>query len=421
MLLCRDCLRVTALDAGTAAPGRCPACGGTRQVANAELDRLSIAHIDCDAFYASIEKRDDPDLADKPVIVGGGKRGVVAAACYVARIYGVRSAMPMFKALRACPDAVAIRPNMEKYAAAGREVRALMLEATPLVEPISIDEAFLDLAGTTRLHGRPAAATLAHLVKRIENEIGVTASIGLSYNKFLAKIASDLDKPRGFTLIGRAETADFLDPQPVGIIWGVGKALCAKLERDGIRTLHDLKRHEKIELQGRYGAMGARLYHFARGQDDRQVEPDGKTKSISSETTFEADICNAEALKAELWPLCEKVARRMKAKGYAGRMVTLKLKTGGFKTVTRSRTLTDPTQFAETLYRTGAPILDTEADGRAFRLIGIGCSDLTDPGAADPIDLADPEFGKRAKVERAMDAVRTKLGDTAVRKGRGWR
>jgi DNA polymerase-4 len=419
--LCRDCLDMRDVPPEHAGSRRCPACGSPRIVAHPEARSLSIAHIDCDAFYASVEKRDDPSLADKPVIVGGGRRGVVSAACYVARIYGVRSAMPMFKALKACPDAVVIRPNMEKYAAAGREVRALMLETTPLVEPLSIDEAFLDLTGTERLHGRPPIATLAALVLRIEKEIGVTASIGLSYNKSLAKIASDLDKPRGLAMIGRAEAVDFLDPKPVSIIWGVGKALRGKLEKDGIATLHDLKRLDLFELQARYGAMGKRLYHFARGEDDRRVNPEGETKSISSETTFDTDILDAAELKARLWPLCETVSRRMKAKGFSGRTVTIKLKTKDFKTVTRARTLPDPTQLAETLYRTAAPILDKEADGRAYRLIGVGVSELTDPDQADPIDLADPDAGKRAKIERAMDAVRAKLGDAAVKKGRGWR
>lgn len=417
--MCRDCLDVRDCPPA-AATSRCPACGSPRVITHAELTSLSIAHIDCDAFYASVEKRDDPSLADKPVIIGGGRRGVVSAACYVARIYGVRSAMPMFKALKACPNAVVIRPNMEKYGAAGREVRALMLETTPLVEPISIDEAFLDLTGTERLHGRPPVATLAALVLRIEREVGVTASIGLSYNKSLAKIASDLDKPRGLAMIGRAEAVDFLDSKPVGIIWGVGKALRGKLEKDGIATLHDLKRLDLFELQARYGAMGKRLYHFARGEDDRRVNPEGETKSISAETTFDTDILDAATLKTRLWPLCEKVSRRMKAKGFAGRTVTVKLKTKDFKTVTRARTLPDPTQLAETLFRTAAPILEKEADGRAFRLIGVGVAELTDPDHADPLDLADPDAGKRAKIERAMDEVRAKLGDTAVKKGRGW-
>lgn len=421
LLLCRDCFHTDRLASEAPHPPNCPMCQSTRLVIHPELGGLSVAHIDCDAFYASVEKRDNPELADKPVIVGGGKRGVVSAACYVARIYGVRSAMPMFKALKACPDAVVIRPNMDKYSAAGKEVRNLMLEATPMVEPISIDEAFLDLSGTERLHHQPPAATLAQLVKRIETEIGVTASIGLSYNKFLAKIASDLDKPRGFAVIGEAEGVSFLASKPVGIIWGVGKALRSKLEKDGLHTVGDLKKFDKFELMARYGAMGKRLYHFARGEDDRSVSPEGETKSISSETTFNEDIADAETLKAELWPLCETVARRMKAKEFAGRTVTVKLKTKDFKTITRSRTLPNPTQLAETLYRTGAPILEKEANGRAFRLIGIGASELTNPDQADPLDLADPDSEKRAQVERAIDQVRAKLGKDILKKGRGWR
>lgn len=419
--LCRDCLQVGDGVGRDPPPDRCPNCGSPRLKAHPELHDLSIAHIDCDAFYASVEKRDAPELADKPVIVGGGRRGVVSAACYIARIYGVRSAMPMFKALKACPNAVVIKPNMEKYTRVGREIREMMRALTPLVQPLSVDEAFLDLTGTQRLHGRSPAASLACLVKQIEEEIGVSASIGLSYNKSLAKIASDLDKPRGFAVIGKTEAVTFLTPKPVGIIWGVGKALQKKLEADGILTLGDLQEFDKLTLMARYGAMGKRLHSFCRGIDDRPVEPDGETKSISSETTFEEDLTDAKDLEAALWPLCERVARRMKDQGYSGRTVTLKLKTADFRTVTRSRTLSNPTQLAEKLFRTALPLLANAMNGGAFRLIGIGVSELGDPDHADPIDLADPDGGKRADIERAIDAVRTKLGPNAVKKGRGLR
>jgi DNA polymerase-4 len=387
-----------------------------------ELDGLAIAHIDCDAFYASVEKRDDPSLADKPVIIGGGTRGVVSAACYVARMYGVRSAMPMFKALAACPDAVVIRPNMAKYSAVGREVRALMLAATPLVEPISIDEAFLDLTGTEALHGSSPAMTLARLVGDIEREIGVTASVGLSYNKFLAKVASDLDKPRGFAVIGRAEARDFLAPKPVGMIWGVGKALERKLAGDGVFTIGQLQGLDEARLSSRYGSMGRRLFRFARGEDDRKVEPGSETKSVSAETTFNSDIASAETLNRALWPLCETVSRRMKAQGLAGYCVTLKLKTAGFQTITRSRSLPTPTQLAETLYQAGGPLLEKAADGRRFRLIGIGLSDLVDAGQADTPDLFDRAGQERRRtVETTMDGLRAKLGEGAIFKGRGLR
>ncbi|MDH5558187.1 MAG: DNA polymerase IV, partial [Alphaproteobacteria bacterium] len=331
--------------------GRCPKCGSPRLISHPELHSLTIAHIDCDAFYASVEKRDNPALANRPVIVGGGRRGVVAAACYVARVYGVRSAMPMFKALQACPDAVVIRPDMAKYSAAGRQVRELMLGVTPLVEPLSIDEAFLDLGGTEKVHGGSPARTLARLILEIEQKIGVSASIGLSHNKFLAKTASDLDKPRGFAVIGKAETMDFLAPRPVGAIYGVGRALEARLRHDGIATIGELRQVEETVLYRRYGAMGQRLYKLSRGIDDRKVDPSEQIKSISSETTFMEDIADLATLSREVWPLCEKVAQRLKKTGLAGKRVTLKLKTADFKQLTRSRTMDVPLRPAEEIYR----------------------------------------------------------------------
>ncbi|TGW06427.1 DNA polymerase IV, partial [Mesorhizobium sp. M2D.F.Ca.ET.145.01.1.1] len=259
--------------------------GSPRLARHPELYRLHLAHIDCDAFYAAIEKRDNPALKDKPLIIGGGKRGVVSTACYIARIRGVRSAMPMFKALEACPEAVVIAPNMEKYVRVGHEVRAMMQALTPLVEPLSIDEAFLDLAGTERLHGLPPAVVLARFALAVEKEIGITVSAGLSYCKFLAKIASDFRKPRGFSVIGEAEAVGFLATQPVTMIWGVGKAFNATLEQDGIRTIGQLQKMERSDLMRRYGVMGERLYRLSRGEDVRRVDPDQDAKSVSAETT----------------------------------------------------------------------------------------------------------------------------------------
>lgn len=415
--LCRDC---AASLPSRPANGRCPGCGSPRLTIHDELHELSIAHLDCDAFYATVEKRDKPELADKPVIVGGGVRGVVTAACYVARLYGVRSAMPMFKALAACPGAVVIKPDMRKYVEVGRQVRALMESVTPLVEPISIDEAFLDLSGTALLHHGSPAQTCARLVRRIEAEIGIAASVGLSYNKFLAKLASDLDKPRGFAVIGRAEAPSFLAVRPVGDIWGVGKVFQGTLAADEIRTIADLLRHEEMELMRRYGVIGRRLYQFARGLDDRGVDPRGETKSISSETTFDRDIGDLESLKAILWPLCEKVADRLKAKGLAGRSVTLKLKTADFRILTRSRRLGSPTQLSETLYETAVPMLAAETTGPRYRLIGIGAAELRPEAEADPPDLLDPDTGRRKKIDQAIDAVRAKLGRGAIVRGRGF-
>jgi DNA polymerase IV len=413
--LCRDCL--TEFDSMIEG-ARCPTCGSPRLRQHAELGTLSIAHIDCDAFYASVEKRDNPAIRDKPVIVGGGHRGVVSAACYVARLYGVRSAMPMFQAMKACPDAVIIRPDMAKYSAVGQQIRAIMQDYTPLVEPLSIDEAYLDLNGTQALHKGSPARTLALIVKRIETEAGVSASIGLSYNKFLAKVASDLDKPRGFAAIGAEEAPAFLAPRPVGTIWGVGKALRDKLRRDGVTTVGHLQRMAEPDLVSRYGSIGRRLYHFSRGHDDRKVSPSSAPKSISAETTFAEDIYNLDALCKRLWPLCETVSRRLKNRKLAGRSITLKLKRADFRQVTRSRTLTMPTQLAEIIYRTGVAMLEKETNGPAYRLIGIGVADILDAEEGDLPDLLSGETGKLSRVERAIDDVRARMGENSIGKGR---
>lgn len=414
--LCREC----AHPLEQAAPaGRCPKCGSPRLITHDELDSLTIAHIDCDAFFASVEKRDNPELKDKPVIVGGGSnRGVVAACCYIARIKGVHSAMPMYRALKACPDAVVIRSNKDKYSEVGQQIKALMRDTTPLVESLSIDEAFLDLSGTEKLHGGSPAATLIKLIRRIENEIGITASVGLSYNKFLAKTASDLDKPRGFAIIGEAEALDFLAPRPVGSIWGVGKSLRGKLERDGLMTISQLREMPEDELVKRYGVIGQRLSHLSHGRDTRIVTTGSAAKSISTETTFTKDIRDFESLLHRLWPLCEKVSEQLKHKDLAARTITMKLKTSGFKSLTRSRTLSQPTQFAEIIYREAKKLLEPEATGAAYRLIGIGTSQFADPADADQSDLLDNSTEAIAKIENAMDSVRKKFGGPAIQKGR---
>ncbi len=383
-ILCRNCIADLAEAPNE---GRCPKCGSPRLVSHPELHDLTIAHIDCDAFYASVEKRDNPALADKPVIIGGGQRGVVATACYVARLYGIRSAMPMFKARQACPEAVVIRPNMAKYKQVGEGIRGLMRELTPLVQPLSIDEAFLDLTDTVHDSDSSAAMRLASLVLRIEERIGVSASIGLSYNKFLAKIASDLDKPRGFAVIGQAEACEFLADRPATILWGVGKSLASKLRRDGIAKIGQLQGMEERELVTRYGSIGQRLYQFSRGEDTRKVEPYSQTKSISAETTFRSDIADLTALVEQIAPLCETVARRLESKDLAGRGVTIKLKQSDFRLLTRTRRLPNPTQQADAIFQAAKNLLEAEADGRTFRLIGVGVGDLTDTSEADPPDL----------------------------------
>ena len=409
---CRDCLAEQKAETC-----RCVACGSPRLVRHKELYELTLAHIDCDAFYAAIEKRDNPELADKPVIIGGGKRGVVSTACYIARIHGVRSAMPMFKALEACPQAVVIRPDMEKYVKVGREVRTLMQELTPLVQPLSIDEAFLELGGTERLHHDPPARTLAKFVQRIEKEIGITISVGLSYCKFLAKVASDLQKPRGFSVIGREEAVSFLAPRPVTTIWGVGKAFAATLEADGIRTIGQLQTMEENDLMRRYGSMGHRLARLSRGIDDREVHLNDAAKSVSSETTFFDDISRHDELVPILRSLSEKVSWRLKKDDIAGQTVVLKMKTADFKLRTRNRKLEDPTRLADRIFRTGLDLLEKETDGTKFRLIGIGVTDLCDPARADPPDLIDEQSGRRAAAEAAMDKLRDKFGKGTVQTG----
>lgn len=414
--LCRDCL--TTFDAGA----RCPACRSPRVLTHPELFDLSIAHMDCDAFYASVEKRDNPELADKAVIVGGGTRGVVSTCCYIARISGVRSAMPMFQALKLCPQAVVVKPRMAAYVAESRKIRAMMEELTPDIEPLSLDEAFMDLSGTARLHGAPPAVMLARLVRRMERELGLTGSIGLSHNKFLAKIASDLDKPKGFSVVGKAETQAFLKPKPVRIIWGVGTATQAALEAAGIRTIADLLRWDRVDLVARFGSMGERLFHLARGEDRRRVSRDEKAKSISKETTFNEDTGDADILDGHLWRLAEQVADRAKAKGLAGRTVTVKLKHKDFQTVTRRHGLGDATQMADRIYRAARELFDTAGTKGPFRLIGVGISDLVGEDQADLSgDLLDPDAGKRAKAERAADAIRAKFGHDAIIKGRALR
>ena len=412
--LCRDC--GSRPDATRKA---CPACGSSRIVRHPELHDLAIAHLDCDAFYAAIEKRDRPELRDRPVIVGGHHRGVVAACCYLARTSGVRSAMPMFKALEACPEAAVVRPDMKKYAAVGREVRAMMTSLTPLVEPLSIDEAFMDLSGTKSLHRASPATTLAALARRVEAELAITLSIGLSYNKFLAKIASDLDKPRGFAAIGRAEARSFLAARPVGLLWGVGPVMERRLARDGITRIGELAGIGEDELAARYGKLGRRLWSCARGVDDRPVDPNRWAKSVSSEITLEEDIADAERLRPILWKLAETLARRLRKAGLAAGGVTLKLKTARFRTVTRSRRLHATTRSADRMFRVAEPLLAREADGRALRLIGVGAYDLVADVRAPQAGLFDAGAGD-GNLDDVLDALRDRFGDDAVVRGRGF-
>ena len=411
--ICRDCGSVVLKN-------NCQACQSSRIISHAEILSLSIAHVDCDAFYCSVEKRDNPELANKPVIVGGGQRGVVSAACYHARIYGVHSAMPMFKALKLCPHAVVVRGDMNKYAREGAKIRGMMEDLTPLVEPLSIDEAFLDLSGTERIHNQSPAQSLISLQNKILKNVGVTVSVGLSYNKFLAKTASDLDKPNGFAIIGRTEALDFLADKPVGFIYGVGPAFTRSLKKSGILTIADVRRQSDKSMAEKFGDMGLHLAKLARAEDYRPVKSTSKRKSVSAENTFNEDISDIEVLKDKLWQVCLKTADRSKAKNLAGTVVTFKLKTQQFETITRRRTLPQPVQLADVIFRTCLPLLEKEANGRKFRLIGSGISGLTSP-VGDSGDLLDPDAIKRGMAERASDKARAKFGRDAVMTGRGFK
>jgi DNA polymerase-4 len=412
---CRDCLaRLTAWQA------KCPECGSARVVSHTRLFDLTVAHIDCDAFYAAIEKRDRPDLTGQPVIVGGGKRGVVSTCCYIARTYGVRSAMPMFKALKACPDAVVIKPRMDLYVEEGRRIREMMQRLTPMVEPVSIDEAYLDLAGTEALHGAPPAIMLMKLQKQVEDELRLTISVGLAGNKFLAKTASEADKPRGFFVLSPEEAPDYLAPKSVRVIGGVGAQFEKKLMADGIRTVGDIQKIDMKTLVRRYGETGLWLHNCAFGRHDRKVDPDGERKSVSSETTFNEDISDPKRLEDILWRLSERTADRAKDSGVEGRVVTLKLKTHDFRSFTRRVSLGEATQLAQVIFRAAKPMLARETKGMRYRLLGVGISDLVE-AKGDAIDLADPRSLKRAKAERASDKARDKFGDEAVMTGRGVR
>ena len=407
--LCRDC--------GASPAGAACTCGSRRIVRHPELLTLGIAHVDCDAFFASVEKRDRPELAGRPVLVGGGTRGVVTAACYVARLSGVRSAWPMFKALKACPDAVVIRPDFTKYAAAAWQIRALMGTLTPLVMPLSIDEAVLDLRGTEALHGMPPAAALARFARLVESEVGITISIGLAPNRLLAKLAAGRDKPRGFAVLG-SDAAAVLASEPVRTLPGIGPALERRLVARGITHLMHLQALDDRAALA-LGKDGPSLVRRARGQDDRPVQLGGETKSVSAETTFDTDVTDLPTLERHLWRMAEKLARRLREKDLAAGGVVLKLKTARFTSRTRAQRLPGATALPDRLFDAARALLAREADGTAFRLVGLGASPLANAQDADRPDLADPGVARQVAAQRAVDTLRGRFGESVIGKGRG--
>ena len=384
--ICRDC------EKGFVSPDldRCPFCTSPRLVQHPELHILAIAHLDCDAFFAAVEKRDDPTLTDKPLIIGGGKRGVVSTCCYIARQSGVHSAMPMFQALSACPDAIVLKPNIAKYRKVGEQVRALMREVTTRIEPISIDEAYLDLQHLLECSEISPALSLVRLTNNLEEKLGISASIGLAPNKFLAKLASDFDKPRGFSVIGKNERLSVLGPLPVRKINGVGPVLATKLAKAGITTIGQLQNREKEELVARFGTIGHSLANFSKGQDPRPVKQRSERKSISTETTFGTDIDDFPTLNKTLKLLSESITARLKNSGTAARTVVLKMKTSDFQNLTRTATLAYATQKPDLIYETALHLLSKEmAQNRKFRLIGIGLGKLKASAEGDPPHLQD--------------------------------
>ncbi len=409
---CRDC------DTELQASALCPACGGARIVRHPELFSLAIAHVDCDAFYASVEKRDRPELADQPVIIGGGTRGVVTTCCYVARLYGVRSAMPMFKALALCPKAVIIRPDMAKYVEISHRVRELMDNLTPLVRPLSIDEAVMDLSGTEALHGCPPAITLNRFARQVERALGITVSIGLSHNRLLAKLAAERGKPRGFYVFG-AEAAATLASEPVSLLPGIGPAQAKRLSALGLTRVGQLAGLTDRAARQKLGDEGPAMAARARGEDVRAVHTDRVSKSVSAETTFDGDIAAQTELEPYLWQLCEKLGRRLRAEQVAAAGIVLKLKTADFLSRTRALRLANPTQLPESLFEFAKTLLAREADGTEFRLIGIGASPLADQALADQGDLADTATPRRAARQAAIDNLRIRFGNQIVTRGVG--
>ncbi len=417
-MLCRSCGR-NGFVGGEGPPTSCPHCNGEDVRWHEELFDLCIAHVDCDAFYASVEKRDNSQLVDKPVIVGGQKRGVVAAACYLARQYGVRSAMPTWVALKRCPDAIVVRPRMAHYVKISRQIRQKMLELTPLVQPISIDEAFLDLAGTEALHGCSPAMALVRMQKQIREEIGITVSIGLAPNKSLAKMASDRDKPDGFFTVGQLEAKSWLAPQPVSVLFGLGKSAASRLNAAGYKTCGDLFEANIRQLTGILGKQAKQIQNLAAGIDTRSVTTERVAKSISSETTFSADLGTFSDLEAELEVLCSKVSAQLKNARIAGGRITLKLKRPDYQILTRSQTLQSRTDKKHLLFNAARKLLFAEVKPeRSFRLIGFGVDQL---GVPEPPSLLDIEGGfsdRQNKLEAAMDQVQHRLGENALQTGR---
>jgi DNA polymerase-4 len=381
-----------------------------------------ILHVDMDCFYAAIEMRDDPSLVGKPVIVGGTAdgRGVVAAANYEARKFGVHSAMASVTAHRRCPHAVVIRPRIGYYAQVSQQIREIFEQFTPIIEPLSLDEAFLDATGSESLFG-PAAEIGRQIKGQVRDNLGLVASVGVAPNKFLAKIASDVQKPDGFVVVEAADVQAFLDPLPVGRIWGVGKVTGKVFERLGIRTIGQLRNLSLDSLHEFFGTSAEHYWQLARGIDKRPVVPDREAKSISHETTFAEDIADMDILRAWLVDLVEQVARRLRQHDLRGRTVDLKVRFADFTTISRSATLREPTHATQELLDAGLELLNSRLPPRHLpvRLLGFGVSHLDDSGKTQQHLFEQPDRERSQELDSVADQIAAKFGKRAIRRGAG--
>ncbi len=378
-----------------------------------------IIHVDMDAFYASVEQRDDPRLQGKPVIVGGRaeNRGVVAAANYAVRAFGVHSAMPTSTAMKLCPGAVLLKPRISYYGEISRQIRGIFHRYTPLVEPLALDEAFLDVSGSERLFGSPEEMA-GGIKQAIRDELDLVASVGVAPNKFLAKLASDLEKPDGLVVVRKEAVEQFLDPLPVGRIWGVGAATGKVFDRLRIRTIGQLKERSLEDLQSRFGKMGEQIWRLARGLDGRKVIPDRQAKSISNETTFAVDIDDPEVLEAWLMDLSEQVTRRLRGAGLKARTVQLKVRYDDFETVTRSISVAEPLDSTREVWGLAGTMMKERLPGRPLvvRLLGVGVSKLDRSGQSQG-DLFDQGAVQDSRLDGVTDEIRARFGDRAVVRG----
>jgi DNA polymerase-4 len=383
-----------------------------------------ILHVDMDAFYASVEELDDPGLVGQPVVVGGTPdgRGVVAAANYAARRYGIHSAMPAARARRLCPQAVFIRARMDRYVEVSRALRGIFARYTPLLEPLSLDEAFLDVTSSLRLFG-DGLAIGRRIKEEIRAELGLVASVGVAPNKFLAKLASDLDKPDGLVVVPTDAIEAFLEPLPVSRLWGVGKVSNRDLAELGVHTIGDLRRLPEALLVSRFANTAAHWARLARGIDDRRVVPDRDAKSISHETTFATDIDDPEILPSWLLELTEQVATRLRRQGLRGKTVFIKVRYADFHTVTRSESLDAPSNVTRELYVTAARLLQAQLarSPRPVRLLGMGVSALTAGAHAQGQLFETEDREQQRRIDTVVDSIKSRFGNRALRRGGGGR